>query len=295
MEEQPKKQPKSVIPKKAQAPLVIFGLLLLAYFSYDTANKMGWVGKPPKAKTPVAAKHTPEPAGGGGATAPTPAPTPPAGTSRPSTGAATRPGSAPVDLDTLKAPARDPMGNLGAPAAPPVRPQNVPPAPGAAPPAPGRGAEPPPLPPPVMPPGGTPGSFPSPITGPGAPPAVPAAAVPIAPAFRPAPAAFTVNYPLARRGPKPQAAPAVTLMGTISGNRGSMAVVHPGDTARGQYVRPGESLPGNAVRVESIKPGKVTLGGRGGSREVLLRPRPPAEAPAKTETTPDASATTPKP
>jgi len=71
-----------------------------------------------------------------------------------------------------------------------------------------------------------------------------------------------------------------------------MAVVHPGETTRGQYVRPGESLSGNAVRVESIKPGRVTLGGRGGSREVILRPRPPAEAP-KPESTTDTSATTP--
>jgi hypothetical protein len=58
-----------------------------------------------------------------------------------------------------------------------------------------------------------------------------------------------------------------------------MAVVHPGESARGQYVKPGQSVAGGAARVESIEAGKVKVSGQGGARELSLRPRPSAAQP----------------
>jgi hypothetical protein len=96
---------------------------------------------------------------------------------------------------------------------------------------------------------------------------------------------------MAHRGTRAEAGlPGVTLMGTISGSRGSIAVVHPGETTRGQYLTPGQTVSGVGSRVESIGAGKVQLGGRGGSRELLLRPRPAAPPPEK----PVTEAATPK-
>jgi len=283
--EGPEKKSKSLIPKRAQVPLVAVGFLLLAYFAWDTANRMGWIGGPPKAKTPVAAKQPAQPpAGGGAATQP---PQPP-GAARPTParppGASS--GSPATNLDSLRAPARDPMAELGSTAAPAPGPGATRPPPTPAP-APAPGGEPPPLPPPMPTPGGATPGFPSPTVG--APAAVPTAAAPIAPAPRGVPAALAVTYPLARRGTRAQAQAApVTVLGTISGNRGSLAVVHPGEAARGQYVKPGDTVAGSGARVESISPGSVRIGGRGGSRELTVRSRRTAPS-----ATPQAASPTP--
>jgi hypothetical protein len=110
---------------------------------------------------------------------------------------------------------------------------------------------------------------------------------------------LAISYPRAHRGSQAQASSTpVTVLGTISGNRGSLAVVHPGEAARGQYVKPGDTVTGSGARVESISPGTVTIGGRGGSRELSVRARrsvPPAPAaPAATPKAEASAAPTPE-
>lgn len=270
------KKPKSLIPKKAQIPLVLVGIPLLLYVVWSTANQMGWIGRPPHAKPVQAAKQPAGGAPGGAATQPTATPAPTTPTPARAPGAAPRP-RAPIDLSTLRAPSRDPLAELGAQPTPPK-----PPGPGPAPS--GTTKPPPPIPEPTATAAGT-GTFPNPTTG--LPGPVPPGAMPlVAPVTfqpRPLPPALGATYPMARRGTRAEAgSPSVTLMGTISGSRGSIAVVHPGETARGQYVAPGQTVSGVGSRVESIEAGKVKLGGRGGARELLLRPRP-AAPPAKPE------------
>ena len=276
------KKPKSLIPRKAQIPMVLVGIPLLLYVLWSTSVQMGWVGGPPHAKPVQTAK---QPAGGatGGATAaPTTGPTT-APTSSPSsaTPPTHRRGGPATDLNTLRAPSRDPMAELGSQPAPP-RPPNVPPPPE---PATSKPATPPPaIPPPTAAPPAV--GFPSPTTN--VPPAIPPGATPmVTPAAalpHPLPSALGASYPMARRGTRAEAgSPSVTLMGTISGSRGSMAVVHPGEATRGQYVSPGQTVYGAGARVESIEGGKIKLGGRGGTREILLRPRP-ASTSAKSAT-----------
>jgi hypothetical protein len=296
--EAPSKKSKSLIPKQAQVPLAVVGVALLAYFGWDTANRMGWVGGPPKAKTPVAAKQPPPPPGGGAA--PTAAaPTTPGGGAPPGTAPASgRLAEAPTtNLDALRAPGRDPMAELNAP---PAATTATPPptAPGGASTPPPTTSEPPPLPPPMPTPGGAQPGFPSPTVG-GAPPAaVPAAAAP-RPVPHTLPPSMTVTYPLARRGGRAQASSPVTVLGTISGNRGSLAVVHPGNAARGQYVKPGDTVAGSGARIESITSGAVKIGNRGGSREVSVRARRPVPAeqpkPEAAPATPEASVDNPSP
>ncbi|MBM3497822.1 MAG: hypothetical protein FJX74_04040 [Armatimonadetes bacterium] len=295
--EAPHKKPKSVIPKQAQIPLVAVGLVLLAYFAWDFANNMGWVGGPPKAKTPVAAKQPPTGSGGVKQPAPntTPAPAPPATPTiagqPPGPPGVSSPGAPTTDLEALRAPGHDPMAELSSTAKPPAPPPAAPTGHGPTPPPAIPSGEPPPLPPPMPTPGGAQPGFPSPVVG-GAPPppAVPAATQPAAPAPHRPPAAVTVTYPLARRGTRAQAAaPAVSVMGTISGNRGSLAVIHPNDAARGQYVKPGDTIVGSGAHIESISSGSVKVGGRGGTREVSVRarriaPAAPPIAPVAPET-----------
>ena len=281
------KKPKSLIPRKAQIPMILVGVPVLLYVMWGTATQMGWVGKPPHAKPVQTAKQPAEgpggpaaahPAGPTATATPTPGPAPgPRGRAGPAT-----------DLSALRAPSRDPMAQLGTPATPPKPPVTPPP--------PGSAAPPQVLPGPTSTPGAT-GEFPSPTTG--APPAIPPGALPMPVTLqaRPLPSALGASYPMARRGTRAEAgSPNVTLMGTISGSRGSMAVVHPGETTRGQYLTPGQTLAGVGSRIESIEGGKVTLGGRGGSRELLLRPhheapppKPEAAAP-KVEGAPDVGA-----
>ena len=283
------KKPLTVVPKQAQIPLLIIGIPLLLYVGWSFATQMGWIGGPPHAKRPVTVK---KPAG-----ATQPGST--AGTRPGETAEATGPGARPgtkqpqpvANLDAIRAPARDPMAESGAAAGPPAS-GPKPPGPSAT-----GGTAPrvppptnPPLPPPMAPAGG----FPPPTTGPRAPGAAPPVfTAPAAPPVHSLPGAFGVQYPIARRGTLPASRPTpVELLGTISGSRGTMAVVHRTDTSspRGVYVREGDAVGGDAHRVESISPGKMKLSGRGGTRELTVRPRPsspppPAEsAPAATQT-----------
>jgi hypothetical protein len=269
---------RSIIPRKAQVPLVVIGIAGLLYVAWNTANTMGWIGKPPRAKAPVTAKQPSHPSGETAATQPSSA----------STAAAPpvvrRPTGPAKNLDSIRPPARDPMTDLRATAtaptpATPTGPLATPPAPPATPPPAAASTGPPLLPPPM--PGGAQPGFPSPVTGPGAvPPAVPAGPRPPVSPPHALPAALTSGYPLARRGTHEQAAePQVTLVGTISGNRGSMAVVHPGDSARGQYVKPGQTVAGGTTRVESIEAGRIKVSGQGGAHELSLRPPPSAAQP----------------
>jgi hypothetical protein len=278
------KKGKSLIPKSAQIPMLIAGIPLLLYVIWSTATQMGWIGKPPHAKPPETVRAAREPAptsGGPAGGAPgnaTPAPTP-GGPAVPGVPAGPIGPAAIADLDSIRAPGGDPMVAIDAqPAGPAPKPLPTGTTGGTAPRPPPPPSE--PLPAPIAPPTG---SFPSPTTGPAppaAPPSMAAAVAPAAPVHR-VPGAFTIQYPLARTGAGSTRKPApVELVGTISGSRGTMAVVHrPGSSAaRGTYVREGDALAGSSQRIRSIQPGKVELSGRG-PRELTIRaPRPPEPA-----------------
>jgi hypothetical protein len=64
----------------------------------------------------------------------------------------------------------------------------------------------------------------------------------------------------------------LALVGTISGSRGTLAVVHRTDVggSRGAYVRPGEEVGTSGHRVEEIESGKITVKGGGRSQELAL-------------------------
>lgn len=281
MEEAPR-APKSLIPKRAQLPLVIIGVIGLLVVLWDTANRMGWIGGPPRAKAPKSESKTADTTGGATASQTQP------GSSTPqpaSTQAPIRPRQgAPTDLDTLRPPARDPMAQLTT-MAPPTQPAPKP----AIQTSPPRTSEAPPLPPPMPTPGHAASEFPSPLTAQPAPSAVPKPAALVAPSPQPVPSALARAYPMARRGSR-ETAPSsnLTLVGTIHGSRGAIAVVHPNDSPRGHYLRPGETLYGGRERVEAIGAGKVHISGGAGERELTLRPRSTATQPKPEETSPRA-------
>jgi len=263
----PEKKPKHLIPRRAQIPLVVIGIPLLVFAMLRMAKDMGWIQTVPKAKQAVA-KKAPEAPTTGGATTPASGPTQP---SRPSGMVAGPTGLGPgvpaPSVDTIALPPnKDPLTELHpATTTPPGAAPGVKP-----PPAPTTPRNPPPLPPPLPAPvSATP--FPSPTTGGSAalPPAMTSR-----PAQRPLPAALAVNYPLVRRGGGPLPPASVSLVGTISGQSRSLAVIRRAGAqeARGRYVRPGESLDREGNRVKAIGSGRITVMGRGGTRELGLPP-----------------------
>lgn len=274
-----KKESKDLIPKKAQIVLLIVGIPLLAFASLRFATTMGWIGGPPKAKTDIVKKDDqPKPAPDVGAPKPAPPGTRLSGPGR------TRQGGAP-DLESIQLPDRDPLADLGGPR-PAASPGGTttpggpkPPTPPSTPPSA------PPLPPPLPTPTST-GPFPSPVTG-GA-TALPPAMVVRRPQERGLPPALAASYPLVRRGGRAPRTASVSLVGTISGPQGALAVVRPADAAGapGRYVRPGQPVDGRGgEEVKAIAPGKVTISNRGRTQELSL-PTPgtepggsPAESP----------------
>jgi hypothetical protein len=241
----PKQKPKDLIPKKAQIALLVIGIPLLLFTVVRFAGQMGWIGGPPKAKRVVQKKddQKPKPDGDAAPTGKTPAPKP------------VRVGGKrreQPDLDSIELPARDPLGDLRLaqqPTPPEPATPGQPTPPGAASAA---ASGPPPLPPPMPAPPSAPG-FPSPVAGARA--ALPPAMVAAQPIERGLPPALSASYPVLRRGGRVAQAPPVSLVGTISGPQGSIAVVRSAEGgAPGRYVRPGQ----------------LTLGGRGRTHELSL-------------------------
>ncbi len=259
---------KDLIPKKAQIVLLIVGIPLLIFSGVRLATTMGWIGGPPKAKKVVQRKEDrPKPPPEAGAPKPdTPGTTP-------ATPRRTRRSGAP-DLESIELPARDPLRDLGSP--PSEAPAGA--TPGAAkPPAP---PSPPPSPPPLPPPlptASATGPFPSPVTGGEA--ALPPAMVVRRPTERGLPPALSASYPLLKRGGRAPRTASVSLVGTISGPQGSLAVVRPSNAtgAPGRYVRPGQTISGpGGEEVKAISPGKLTISTRGRTQELSL-PTPSGE------------------
>jgi hypothetical protein len=258
---QKKKASKDLIPKKAQIILLIVGIPLLIFTVVRVGTQLGWIGGPPRAKEVVQRKED--------------KPKPPEATSKPEPAeAATRPAGpgkpAVADLpplESIELADRDPLADLNPP--PPKPGESAPATPaGSGPgPAPSEPVSRPPLPPPT-PPGA--GSFPSPM--PGEAPALPPAMAALQPRERGLPPALSANYPLLRRGRRAPRTASISLVGTVSGPAGSIAVVRPvgSEGAQGRYVRPGQTVAGGGEEVKAIGPGKMTLKNRGRTQELSL-------------------------
>jgi hypothetical protein len=278
----PKKKKKSrdLLPKKAQIVLLVVGIPLLIFSVVRFSTTMGWIGGPPKAKRVVQKKtdkpkDTPKP---GAAEPAQPGPTAAAPVSGPKAG--------PPDLDSIELAARDPLADLPASGPGPAPGQPSPPRPGGAPAPPAQPSGPPILPPPMPTPGSTP-AFPSPVTGEA--PALPPEMVVSRPVERGLPPALSASYPILRRGGRAARSASVSLVGTISGPQGSLAVVRSAGSAGapGRYVRPGQRVSGQTDdEVKEIGPGKLTLKSRGRPHELSL-PAPRSETSEAAGSTPD--------
>ena len=249
----PGSKSKSVIPKKVQIPLLVIGAVFLIITGVQFCSKMGWIGKPPTAKTEIVAKEPDTPPEDTPETMSVPVPiTPrPEDDDRPA-------------LEDLQLGPRDPLSDFNLPEPEPAdtTPSAGPDTSGAPPPLMDASLLPPPI-----PAGGLPNPFPGGgVTG----EATPVAVTPQGPRLS---EALATPYPMAHRGAITRGQPApVSLVGTISGSKGSVAVVRRSDVegSRGDYVRPGERVGSGDHRIEDIGPGRITVRGNGRTSNLTL-------------------------